>query len=94
MRIRHGQEPEEAVYLLFVGEKRRSTHPLPNPALHPEDKHLPQLTVSILVARLRDRVQMKLNSFLITPAIEADLPSVLKKRLAQARKRYAEDSEY
>jgi len=107
MLIRHDQEPEEAVHLLFVGEKPRSTHPLPNPELHPEDKHLPQFGITIPVARLRDLVQMKLNSFrpkdethletldkcgLITAAIESDLPMVLKERLAQARKRYTEDS--
>jgi hypothetical protein len=109
MLIRNGQEPEEAVHLLFVGEKPRSTHPLPNPAIDPEEKHLPQFGISIPVARLGDLVQMKLNSFrpkdethletldqcgLITPAIEAELPAVLKERLAQARKRYTEDSEF
>lgn len=106
MLIRHGQEPEEAVHLLFVGEKPRSSHPLPNPAIHPEEKHLPQFGITIPVARLSDLVQMKLNSFrpkdethletldkcgLITPAIEADLPAVLRDRLTQARKRYAEN---
>jgi putative nucleotidyltransferase-like protein len=109
MLIRHDQEPEEAVHLLFVGEKPRSTHPFPNPALHPEDKHLPQFGITIPVARLSDLVQMKLNSFrpkdethletldkcgLITAATESDLPMVLKERLAQARKRYTEDSEF
>jgi hypothetical protein len=47
MLIRHGQEPEEAVHLLFVGEKPRSTHPLPNPAIDPEEKRLPQFGMSI-----------------------------------------------
>lgn len=108
MLIRDGQEPEEAVHLLFVGEKPRSTHPLPNPSIHPEEKHLPQFGLSIPVARLRDLVQMKLNSFrpkdethletldkcgLITPAMEADLPPVLKERLLQARERYADETE-
>lgn len=54
-------------------------------------------------------MQMKLNSFrpkdeshleildkcgLIAPDLEADLPSVLKERLAQARERYAEEDEF
>jgi hypothetical protein len=108
MLIRHGQEPEEAVHLLFVGEKPRSTHPLPNPAIDPEEKRLPQFGMSIPVARLRDLVQMKLNSFrpkdethletldkckLITSSIENDLPEVLKERLTEARKRYAAGEE-
>jgi hypothetical protein len=89
MLTRQDQEPEEAVHLWFVGERPRPAHPLPNPAIHPEEKQLPQFGISIPVARLRDLVQMKLNSFrpkdethlealdkcgLITPAIEADLP--------------------
>ncbi len=108
MLIRPQQDPEEAVHLLFVGEKPRSTHPLPNPSIHPEEKHLPSFGLLIPVAPLRDLVQMKLNSFrpkdethletldkceLITPAMEADLPAVLRERLAQARKRYRLDEE-
>jgi hypothetical protein len=106
MLIRDGQEPEEAVHLLFAGEKPRSSHPLPNPAIHPEEKHLPQFGTTVPVARVRDLVQMKLNSFrpkdethletldkcgLIPTAMEADLPAVLKDRLTQARTRYAAD---
>jgi hypothetical protein len=106
MLIRPGQQPEEAVHLLFVGEKARSSHPLPNPAIHPEEKHLPPSGLFIPVAGLRDLVQMKLNSFrpkdeahleildkcgLITPSIESDLPETLSERLAQARKRYSTD---
>jgi hypothetical protein len=106
MLIRPGQAPDEAVHLLFVGEKARSSHPVPNPAIYPEEKHLPDYGISIPVARLRDLVQMKLNSCrpkdewhleildrcgLITPAIEADLPDVLRERLAQVRARYPED---
>lgn len=106
MLIRPGQQPEEAVHLLFVGEKTRSSHPFPNPVIHPEEKHLPEFGVSIPVARLRELIQMKLNSFrpkdethleildkcgLITPAVESDLPAVLKERLAEARKRYSGD---
>ena len=97
MPLRPGQQPEEAVRLLFVGEKS---------GMHPEEKHLPQLGLSIPVARLRDLVQMKLNSFrpkdeahleildkcsLITPSLESDLPEALRERLAQARKRYSID---
>ena len=108
MLIRPGQEPAEAVHLMFVGEKARSTHPLPNPQIHPDEKHLPEFGISIPVARLQDLVQMKLNSFrpkdeahleildrcgLITPAIETDLAPVLRERLEEARKRFAVDED-
>ena len=62
MLIRPGQDAAEAVHLLFVGEKPRSSHPLANPALHPEEKHLTQFGISVPVAPLRDLVQMNLNS--------------------------------
>ena len=106
MLIRQGQQPEEAVHLLFVGEKARSSHPVPNPDIHPEAKHLPEFGLSVPVAALPELVQMKLNSFrpkdethleildqcgLITPSIESALPDVLKERLVQARKRYSVD---
>ena len=106
MLIRQGQQPEEAVHLMFVGEKARSSHPVPNPAIHPEEKHLAEFGVSVPVARIPELVQMKLNSFrpkdethleildqcgLITPSLESDLPEVLKERLAQARERYSVD---
>jgi len=108
MLIRAGQEAEEAVHLMFAGEKPGSSHPLPNPAIQPEEKHLPQFGLTIPVARLQELIQMKLNSFrpkdeahleildqcgLITPALEAHLAPVLKERLEQARKRYAADEE-
>jgi hypothetical protein len=104
MLIRHGQQPEEAVHLSFVGEKARSSHPLPNPDIRPDAKPLPEFGVSVPVARLPELVQMKLNSFrpkdethleildqcgLITPSIESALPDVLKERSAQARTRYS-----
>jgi hypothetical protein len=105
MLIRPGQDAAEAVHLMFVGEKPRSSHPLPNPELNPEEKYLPQVGLTIPVARLRDLVQMKLNSFrpkdethleildscgLISPAIKASLPEVLQTRLEAARKRYSD----
>ncbi len=108
MLIRRGQEPDEAIHLLFVGEKPRSSHPLPNPTLNPEEKDLPQFGVSIPVAPLHDLVQMKLNSFrpkdeahleildrcgLITPSVEAHLAPILKERLELARKRFDPDEE-
>ncbi len=104
--IRPGQEPEEAVHLLFTGEKPRSSHPLPNPQVNPEEKDVPQFGISVPVAGLRDLVQMKLNSCrpkdeahleildrcgLITPAIESDLPEVLRYRLAETRRHYSAD---
>jgi hypothetical protein len=106
MLILPGQQPEEAVHMLFVGEKARSSHPFPNPVIHPEEKHLAEFGVSVPVARLQDLVHMKLNSFrpkdeahleildkcgLITSSIESDLPVALKERLAQARQRFSPD---
>jgi hypothetical protein len=109
MLIRAGQAPEEAVHLMFVGEKPRSTHPLANPPIDPEEKELPQFGISVPVARLQELVQMKLNSFrpkdeahleildkcgLITPTIEAHLAPVLTDRLQQARNRYGTEDEF
>ncbi len=106
MLIREGQDPEEAVHLLFTGEKPRSTHPLPNPPIRAEEKFLPQFGITIPVASLKDLVQMKLNSFrpkdeahletldkcgLITEEIEEGLPPLLRERLRSARERYLED---
>jgi len=105
--IRAGQALEEAVHLMFVTEKPRSSHPFPNPKLHPEEKKFPQLEMTVPVARLRDLVQMKLNSFrpkdethleildgcgLITNEIESNLPELLRQRLAQARSRYSDET--
>ncbi|SRR6266568_4934836 len=99
MLIRPDQKAGEAVHILFVGEKSKSTQSFPHPDLHPEEKHLFGLTVP--VAPLKDLLQMKLTSFrprdvahleildelgLITPVIEEHLPSILKERLAEARK--------
>jgi hypothetical protein len=108
MLIRPGQQPAEAVHLLFVGERAKPSHPLPNPVIHPEEKDLPEFGLPAPVARLRDLVQMKLNSFrpkdeahleilhkcgLITPSIESELPAVLRGRLAEARKRFSADDD-
>lgn len=106
MLIRPGQEPAEAVHLLFAGEKTRSSHPLPNPTLDPEERRLPEFGLSVPVATLRDLIQMKLNwgrpndeahlqildkCGLITPAIESDLPELLRERLREARSRFSAD---
>ena len=61
--IRPGQQPEEAVHLMFVGEKPRSSHPLPSPPLHPEEKRLFEFGLTVPVARLQQLAQMKLNWF-------------------------------
>ena len=102
--IRPGQDLAEAVHLIFVGEKSKSTQPLPHPELHPEDKHLFGSTIP--VAPLTDLLQMKLNSLrpkdiihieilddvgLITPAVERGLSAVLQERLREARKQIAEN---
>jgi len=102
--IRPDQELAEAVHLLFVGEKSKSTQPLPHPDLQPEEKDF--LGITIPVAPLRDLLQMKLTSLrpkdlvhleildeagLITTALEAGLPDILRERLQQARRQIAED---
>ncbi len=48
MLIRPGQPPEEAVYLWFVGERPRASHPFPSPSLAPEERLLPDYGLSIL----------------------------------------------
>jgi hypothetical protein len=102
MLIRPEQDAGEAVHILFVGEKSKSTQPLPHPELHPEEKRL--FDFDIPVAPLVDLLQMKLSSLrpkdlihleilddlgLITPAFEKDLPSILRERLQEARKQIA-----
>lgn len=90
--VRSEQELAEAVHLL------------PHSSLHPEEKDF--LGISVPIAPLRDLLQMTLTSFrpkdlvhleildeagLITPALEKDLPLVLRQRLGEARKQIAED---
>src|SRR5262249_19719486 len=92
-----------AIHLLFAGEKSKSTQPVPHPDVHPETKHL--VDISVPVAPLKDLLTMKLSSFrpkdvahlevldevgLITPALEKELSPVLQQRLTDARKQIAE----
>ena len=91
------------MHLLFAGEKSKSTHLLPYPRLHPEERDF--LGISVPIAPRRDLLQMELTSFrpkdlvhleildeagLITPALEKDLPLVLRQRLGEARKQIAD----
>ena len=102
MLIRPGQQPGEAVHLVFAGEKSRSDHPLSHPPVRAENKHL--FGIDVPVAALSDLVQMKLNSYrakdlvhlqtldasgLLTPQLERQLPAVLKQRLDKAREQFA-----
>ena len=102
MLLRQGQQPAEAIHLVFSGEKSRSDNPLPHPPIRPEQKEV--FGISIPVAELGDLVRMKLNSFrpkdvahleildacgLITPQMEQQLPSILNDRLVEARKQIA-----
>ena len=104
MLIRPEQDVAEAVHLIFVGEKLKSTQPFPHPELHPEEKNL--FGIATPVAPLKDLLQMKLNSLrpkdllhletldeagLITPDVERQLPQVLQERLKEARKQIAAD---
>jgi hypothetical protein len=102
--IRVGQKLAEAVNLLFVGEKSKSTQLIPHPHLHPEEKDF--LGIVAPAAPLQDLLEMALSSFrpkdlvhleildesgLITPALEDNLSLALRERLIEARKRSAED---
>lgn len=99
MLIRPDQEAGEAIHLLFVGEKSKSTQPYANPELHPVEIQLFGITVPI--ASLSDLLHMKLNAMrpkdlthieildevgLITGNLERELPEVLRERLAEARR--------
>ena len=100
--IKSGQELGEAIHLIFVGEKSKSTQPVPHPALDPEMRTL--FGVAIPVAPLQDLLHMKLNSFrrkditrieimdetgLITAELEQTLSPLLRERLKQARESIA-----
>jgi hypothetical protein len=102
--IRPEQDLAEAVHLIFVGERSKSTQPLPHPALHPEHRSL--FGVTVPVAPLNDLLQMKLNSLrpkdlihletldeagLITPTLERGLPPALQERLKEARRQIADN---
>ena len=104
MLIWPGQQPAEAVRLIFVGERSKSTNPLPHPSLNAQTMQV--FGVEVPVAALVDLVRMKLNSSrakdlvhletldacgMITPAIEQQLPSVLRERLVEARKQFAKE---
>jgi hypothetical protein len=101
--IRAGQDSEEAVHLVFSGERSKSNQPLPHPPLRPEIRNLFGLLAP--VAPLSDLVRMKLTSFrpkdvahleildeagLITASVEDTLPAELKSRLEMARQQFAE----
>ncbi len=95
------QKMSEAVHLLFAGEKPKSSYPVSNPQLHPEEKELFGLTIP--VAPLTDLLVFKLNSLrpkdlvhlevldevgFITPEIESELPTELRSRLQDARTQF------
>ena len=96
-----GQQLSEAVHLLFAGEKPKSSYPVVNPQLRPEEKEALGLTFP--VAPLIDLLTLKLNSLrpkdlvhlevldevgFITPEIENELPAELKSRLQDARTQF------
>lgn len=102
MLIRPGQQPGEAVHLVFSGERSRTDNLLPHPAIRAENKEL--FGIVVPVEALYDLVQMKLNSYrakdlvhlqtldacgLITPHVEGQLPALLKERLGNARIQFA-----
>lgn len=102
MLIRPGQQPAEAVHLVFAGERSRTDNLLPHPAIRAESKEL--FGIVVPVAALYDLVQMKLNSYrakdlvhlqtldacaLITSQVERQLPARLRQRLDNARIQFA-----
>jgi hypothetical protein len=104
MLIRPDQKPAEAVHMVFSGEKSKSTQPVVHPEVRPEEKQA--FDMSVPVAPLPDLVTMKLNSLrakdlvhlqildeagLIGSEIVDELPAVLRERLNEARRKFAED---
>jgi hypothetical protein len=102
MLIWPGQQPAEAVHLVFVGEKSKSTNPLPHPPINFQSMQV--FGIDVPVAELTDLARMKLNSFrakdlvhleildscgMITAQIEQQLPPTLYERLIEARKQFA-----
>jgi hypothetical protein len=96
-----GQELADAVHMLFVGEKPRSSYPVPNPDLNPESKTLFGFTIP--VASIADLLILKLNSLrpkdvvhlevlsdvgFISQQVEESLPDVLRARLLLARQQF------
>jgi len=92
-----------AVHLVFIREKVRSHYPEPVP----DFSRPPVIEQGVLLAPVADLVRMKLTSLrprdkmhlidldsvgLITPEIEAELPDVLRERLAQVRKEEAQST--
>ena len=92
---------KQAVRLLFVGEKSRSTYPVTTPGLNPVSRQL--FGIQLPVAPVVDLLITKLNSLrtkdlvhlevldqagLITPEIEQLLPVVLRERLQSARAQF------
>jgi hypothetical protein len=99
-----GQDLKEAVHILFAGKKPRSSYPVPNPAIRPEEKQIYGITLP--VAPVEDLVIMKLNSLrdkdkvqlqildqtsLITDNIYRCLPETLQSRLRQLRTQWEEE---
>lgn len=104
MLIRPQQAASEAIHLLFVGEKSKSTQLAPHPEIHPEVRSM--FGMAIPVASVCDLILMKLNAFrqkdilhletldeagLITSEIEHQLPPVLKTRLDAAKRQIADE---
>ncbi len=90
-----GQQLAEAIHLLFVGEKPKSSYPVVNPNLHPDRKDLFGFTIP--VAPILDLITLKLNSLrpkdvvhldildqvgFLTPEIVSALDPILPERLS------------
>jgi hypothetical protein len=89
---------KNAVHLIFSGEKVRPSQATPNPVIDPEKKRI--LGESVFVIPLLDLMRMKLSAYrykdrvhvqsmdaagLITPQVEAALPTELRARLQHIR---------
>ena len=89
---------KDAIHLVFANEKVRPDYLAPTPALRPDRKRI--LGKDVMVIPVADLVRMKLTSFrlkdqvhvkaldaagLITPEVQAHLPTELHARLCQTR---------
>ena len=101
--LRPYQHLSETVHLLFAGEKPKSSYPVTNPELAPEDKTT--VRIDHAGSPLKDLLILKLNSLwpkdvvhiqvldevgFITPGIERQLPEAILERLKSARHRFGE----
>lgn len=105
--LQPGQSLSEAIHLLFVGEKPKSSYPASNPDLRPEEHVF--LEMLLPVAPVADLIALTLNSLrpkdvvhldildevgFITPEVEATLTPRLRDHLKLGRSQFERESAY